>query len=149
MPYPRANKDNQIPTPCPASHPCRLYIDRCIIKFIEIKPLVLTQARQSQVTKIAVKQLLLWSHKTQCNQGVKNFREIKPLVQIHARQSQVTKIGRKTTSALEPQNSVYPRPGREHFSEIKPLVLTHARQSQVTKIGRKTTSALEPQSTFI
>ena len=30
MPYPRANKDNQIPTPCPASHPCRLYIDRCI-----------------------------------------------------------------------------------------------------------------------
>ena len=30
MPYPRANKDNQIPTPCPASPPCRLYIDRCI-----------------------------------------------------------------------------------------------------------------------
>ena len=31
MPYPRANKDNQIPTPCPAS-PRRHDIDRCIIK---------------------------------------------------------------------------------------------------------------------
>ena len=37
-------------------------------KFSEIKPLVLTHARQSQVAKIAVKQLLLWSHKTQCKQ---------------------------------------------------------------------------------
>ena len=33
-------------------------------KFSEIKPLVPTHARQSQVTKIAAKQLLLWSHKT-------------------------------------------------------------------------------------
>ena len=43
------------------------------MNFIEIKPLVLTDTRQSQVTKIAVKQLLLWSHKTQCKQaqGVK------------------------------------------------------------------------------
>ena len=36
MPYPRANKDNQIPTPCPASPlypppPRRLYIDRWIM----------------------------------------------------------------------------------------------------------------------
>ena len=38
--------------------------DQGVIKFIEIKPLVLTNARQSQVTKIAVKQLPLWSHKT-------------------------------------------------------------------------------------
>ena len=30
MPYPRANKDNQIPTPYPASPPYLLYIDRCI-----------------------------------------------------------------------------------------------------------------------
>ena len=35
MPYTRANKDNQIPTPCPAPPPTpppprRLYIDRCI-----------------------------------------------------------------------------------------------------------------------
>ena len=32
MPYPRANIDNQIPTPCPAfpPNPRRLYIDRCI-----------------------------------------------------------------------------------------------------------------------
>ena len=33
-------------------------------KFSEIKPLVPTHARQSQVTKTAAKQLLLWSHKT-------------------------------------------------------------------------------------
>ena len=31
---------------------------------------------------------------------------LKPLVPVHARQSQVTKIGRKTTSALEPQNTL-------------------------------------------
>ena len=32
MPYPRANKDNQIPSPCPSSPPAshRLYVDRCI-----------------------------------------------------------------------------------------------------------------------
>ena len=32
MPYPKANKDNQIPTPCPAFPPTprQLYIDRCI-----------------------------------------------------------------------------------------------------------------------
>ena len=30
VPYPRVNKDNLIPTPCPASLPHRLYIDRCI-----------------------------------------------------------------------------------------------------------------------
>ena len=61
--------------------------------------------------------------------GREKFSEMKPLVPTHARQSQVTKIGRKTTSALEPQNIVKTRPGREKFSEIKPLVPTHARQS--------------------
>ena len=54
--------------------------DRGVKKFIEIKPLVLTNARQSQVTKIAVKQLLLWSHKTQCkqDQGVKILAKLNP-----------------------------------------------------------------------
>jgi len=33
-------------------------------RFSEIKPLPLEQARQSQETKIALKQLLLWSHIT-------------------------------------------------------------------------------------
>ena len=33
-------------------------------RFSEIKPLPLAKARQSQETKIAVKQLLLWSHTT-------------------------------------------------------------------------------------
>ena len=69
---------------------------------MEIKPLVLTDARQSQVTKISVKQLLLWSQNS----------EIKPLVPIHARQSQVTKIGRKKTSACKSQSTVQTRPGR-------------------------------------
>ena len=36
---------------------------------------------------------------------------------------------RKTTSALEPQNTGQTIPGRENFSEIKPLILVHARQS--------------------
>ena len=80
---------------------------------------------------------------------MKIIAKLSPLVLTHARQSQVTKNCRKTTSALEPQNIVETRPGREKFSEIKPLVPTHARQSQVTKIGRKTTSALEPQTTLI
>ena len=54
--------------------------DLRVIKFIEIKPLVLTHARQSQVTKIAVKQLLLWSQKTQCkrDQGVKILAKLSP-----------------------------------------------------------------------
>ena len=38
MPYPRANKDNQILTPCPASSfpppPCQHNVDRCISKKI-------------------------------------------------------------------------------------------------------------------
>ena len=38
--------------------------------------------------------------------GVIKFIEVKPLVLTHARQNQVTKIDRKTTSALEPQNTV-------------------------------------------
>ena len=84
--------------------------------------MVLTHARQNQVTKIAVKQLLLWSHKTQCkqDQGVKIIAKLSPLVLTHARQSQVTKNCRKTSSALEPQNIVETRPGRENYSEIKP-----------------------------
>ena len=69
---------------------------------------------------------------------MKIIAKLSPLVLTHARQSQVTKNCRKTTSALEPQNIVETRPGREKFSEIKPLVPTHARQSQVTKIGHKT-----------
>ena len=37
MPYPRANKDNQIPTPCPASPLRRLYTDRCIRSSIDLE----------------------------------------------------------------------------------------------------------------
>ena len=52
MPYPRANKDNQIPTPYPASPPPRrLYIDRCIIidkLFIQI--LIIFLLRNSLVS---------------------------------------------------------------------------------------------------
>ena len=57
--------------------------DQGVVKFIEIKPLVLTHARQGQVTKIAAKQLLLWSHKTQCkqDQGVKNLAKLSPWFQ--------------------------------------------------------------------
>ena len=46
MPYPRASKDNQIQTPCPAFPTRRLYIDRCILvllciwaQFFMYKPL--------------------------------------------------------------------------------------------------------------
>ena len=51
-----------------------------VIKFTEIKPLVLTHARQSQVTRIALKQLLLWSRKTQCKQyqGVNILAKLSP-----------------------------------------------------------------------
>ena len=55
------------------SHKTHCKQDQGVKKFSEIKPLVLTHARQSQVTTIAVKQLLLWSHKKECKQyqGVK------------------------------------------------------------------------------
>ena len=54
--------------------------DLGVINFIEIKPLVLTHAQQNQVTKIAVKQLLLWGHKAQCkqDQGVKLSAKLSP-----------------------------------------------------------------------
>ena len=69
------------------------------------------------------------------DQGVINFTE------------SGNKNCRKTTSALEPQNTLQTKPGRNNFYEIKPLVLVHG-QSQARKIGRKTTSALEPQNTL-
>ena len=52
MPYPRANKDNQIPTPYPAYlPPRRLYIDRCIIiDKLFIQTLIIFLLRNSLVS---------------------------------------------------------------------------------------------------
>ena len=57
MPYPRANKDNQIPSPCPASPPPprRLYIDRCITSSADkakcVKSTVVTSTKNKTANK--------------------------------------------------------------------------------------------------
>ena len=73
----------------------------------KLSPLVLTHARQSQVTKNCRKtsSALEPQNIVETIPGREKFSEIKPLVPTHARQSQVTKIGHKTTSAQEPQNT--------------------------------------------
>ena len=66
--------------------------DLAVIKFIEIKPLVLTRSTESG-NKICRKTTSAPSGAKK--PGRESFSEIKPLVVTHAQQSQVTKIGRK------------------------------------------------------
>ena len=60
-----------------------------------------------RVTKIAVKQLVLWSHKTHSkqDQGVKNLAKSSPWFQEMLDIVRKQKIVHKTTSALEPKNT--------------------------------------------
>ena len=60
MPHPRANKDNQIPTPCP---PRRLNIDRCIMSREELGGLLMyIFSQESRCRVTSDRKELIWKY---------------------------------------------------------------------------------------
>ena len=90
--------------------------------------------------KLAVKQHLLWSHKTHCkqDQGMKKFSEMKPLIPItRLTESGSKKLAVKQLLLWSHKRSVNKTRAQHKFNEIKPLVPIMLERVREQKVAAK------------